>query len=178
MYHDVLTFWFDELTPNQWWEKNSALDEHIKVKFKTVHQQAIQCELFSWRKTAKGRLAEIIILDQFSRNMFRDTSKSFAYDGLALSLSQQAIAVEADKELNAVERSFIYMPFMHSESIIIHEEACSLFKANGIDSNYQFELRHLDIIKKFGRYPHRNHILNRQSTVEEIEFLSQPNSSF
>lgn len=178
MYHEVLTFWFDELSPHQWWEKDNALDDLIKVKFESIHQQAIQCELYSWRNSAKGRLAEIIVLDQFSRNMFRDTPQSFAYDGLALSLSQQAIAVGADKELSAIERSFIYTPFMHSESLVIHQEACSLYKTNGIDSNYQFELKHLDIIKKFGRYPHRNNILQRQSTPEEIEFLKRPHSSF
>jgi len=178
MYHDVLTFWFEELSAQQWWGKNSALDEHIKVRFKGIHQQASQCELYQWRNSAKGRLAEIIVLDQFSRNMFRDTAKSFAQDSLALALSQQAIAVGADKQLTAIERIFIYMPFMHSESLLIHQQACLLYKANGIDSNYQFELKHLDIIEKFGRYPHRNNILHRQSSAEETKFLSLPNSSF
>lgn len=178
MFNNVLTFWFEELNPQQWWVKDSALDQIIYDRFNSVHQQASQCELYQWRESAKGRLAEIIVLDQFSRNMFRDTAKSFAQDSLALALSQQAIAEGADKELNAIERSFLYMPFMHSESLIIHQQACLLYKANGIDSNYQFELKHLDIIKKFDRYPHRNAILKRESSAEEIAFLNQPNSSF
>lgn len=178
MYSKVLKFWFEELSPQQWWEKDSGLDKCIQDRFEDIHQQASHCELYEWRSSAKGRLAEIIVLDQFSRNMFRDTSKSFAQDSLALALSQQAIAVSADKELNAIERSFLYMPFMHSESLIIHQQACLLYKENGIDSNYQFELKHLEIIQRFGRYPHRNEILNRQSSAEEIKFLSQPNSSF
>jgi uncharacterized protein (DUF924 family) len=178
MYSNVLQFWFEELNSQQWWEKDNALDKRIYNRFQSVHQQASQCELYQWRKSAKGRLAEIIVLDQFSRNMFRDTPQSFAQDSLALVLSQQAIAVGADKELNAIERSFLYMPFMHSESLLIHQQACLLYKANGIDSNYQFELKHLEIIEKFGRYPHRNTILNRQSSAKEIKFLSQPNSSF
>ena len=178
MFNNVLTFWFEELSPQQWWVKDNALDKRIKHRFGSIHQQASQCELYQWRESAKGRLAEIIVLDQFSRNMFRDTAKSFSQDSLALALSQQAIAVGADKELSPIERSFLYMPFMHSESLIIHQQACLLYKANGIDSNYQFELKHLDIIEKFDRYPHRNAILNRESSAEEIIFLSQPNSSF
>lgn len=178
MYKKVLKFWFEELSPQQWWEKDNALDKRIQARFEGIHQQASQCELYGWRNSAKGRLAEIIVLDQFSRNMYRATPQSFAQDPLALALSQQAIADGADKKLNTIERSFLYMPFMHSESLIIHQQACLLYKANGIDSNYQFELKHLEIIEKFGRYPHRNKILNRQSSAEETKFLSQPNSSF
>jgi uncharacterized protein (DUF924 family) len=178
MYNDVLSFWFHELSPKQWWIKDPLLDESITDRFDSIHLQARKCELFKWRDRAKGRLAEIIILDQFSRNMFRGTPKAFSQDPLALSLAQEAISVGADKELSALERSFLYMPFMHSESLLIHQQACKLFKANGNESNYQFELKHLEIIQKFGRYPHRNIILNRESTQEEVEFLKQPNSSF
>jgi len=178
MHNDVLTFWFNELTPAQWWQKDDKLDKTIREKFQKIHHQASQCELYQWRNSAKGRLAEIIILDQFSRNIFRDTAKAFSQDPLALSLAQQAISVGADKELDAVERGFLYMPFMHSESLLIHQQACLLFKANGNESNYQFELKHFEIIKNFGRYPHRNIILNRKSSREEVEFLTQPNSSF
>jgi uncharacterized protein (DUF924 family) len=178
MYNNIFKFWFEELSPHQWWEKDKALDKLITDRFEGVHQQASKCELYQWRNSAKGRLAEIIILDQFSRNMFRDTPRSFAQDSLALALSQEAIAVGADKELNAIERTFLYIPFMHSESLLIHKQACLLYKANGIDNNYQFELKHMKIIEKFGRYPHRNTILNRPSSVEEVKFLSQPDSSF
>lgn len=178
MYNKVLKFWFEELSPQQWWEKDNVLDKRIQERFEDIHQQASQCEFYRWRDCAQGRLAEIIVLDQFSRNMYRDTPQSFAQDSLALALSQQAVADGADKELNTIERSFLYMPFMHSESLVIHQQACLLYKANGLNSNYQFELKHLEIIEKFGRYPHRNKILDRQSSAEETEFLSQPNSSF
>ena len=177
-YQEVLNFWFKEIEPANWWVKDSAFDNSITEKFLSIHNAAKHCELAPWRETAHGRLAEIIVLDQFSRNMYRDTPQAFACDGIALVLAQEAIAVGADKALNPVEKSFLYMPFMHSESLVIHEKALALYQANGIDSNVDFEIKHKEIIERFGRYPHRNSILNRQSTAEEIEFLSQPNSSF
>ena len=174
----VLSFWFTELTPEQWWIKDEALDQRIRERFSDTHAQAARCELFSWRRTAKGRLAEVIVLDQFSRNMFRDSPAAFSCDALALALAQEAVACGADKALTAVERSFLYMPYMHSESLVIHEEAVRLFTANGIQNNLDFEFQHKAIIEKFGRYPHRNEVLGRESTVEELVFLQQPGSSF
>ncbi len=175
---DVLTFWFEELDPSQWWVKDIQVDELIEMKFSHLHDRATKCELFEWRTSAKGRLAEIVILDQFSRNMFRDTAKSFSSDPLALALSQEAMEIGVDNELNAVERCFLYMPYMHSESLMIHDIAVELFRTNGIESNINFEIRHREIIARFGRYPHRNVICDRTSTNEEIAFLKQPNSSF
>jgi uncharacterized protein (DUF924 family) len=134
--------------------------------------------LFSWRETSLGRLAEVIILDQFSRNMYRDTPQSFAYDALALALSQSAIAEGYDEELSLEMRSFLYMPFMHSESLAIHEEATKLFARLGVASTIEFEFKHKNIIERFGRYPHRNIILGRVSTAEEEAFLHLPNSNF
>ncbi|CAH0992480.1 hypothetical protein SIN8267_02606 [Sinobacterium norvegicum] len=177
-YQQVLQFWFEQLTPKQWWLKDEDMDSLICNRFGDLHSQAHQCELFDWRQSAKGRLAEVIVLDQFSRNMFRDTPQSFASDNLALVLAQEAIAIGADKKLSPVERTFLYMPFMHSESKAIHQIAEKLFKANGNEDNYRFELRHKEIIDQFGRYPHRNMILGRQSNEQELEFLSQPGSSF
>jgi uncharacterized protein (DUF924 family) len=174
----VLSFWFTELTPEQWWIKDEALDQRIRARFNETHAQAARCELFSWRGTAKGRLAEVIVLDQFSRNMFRDSPAAFSCDALALALAQEAVACGADKALTAVERSFLYMPYMHSESLVIHEEAVRLFTANGIQNNLDFEFQHKAIIEKFGRYPHRNEVLGRESTAEELVFLQQPGSSF
>lgn len=110
--------------------------------------------------------------------MYRDQPQSFASDPLALALSQEAIIAEADQELTPTEKSFLYMPFMHSESAAIHKVAVALYEANGIESNYQFELKHKAIIDEFGRYPHRNEILGRVSTPAELEFLSGPGSSF
>jgi uncharacterized protein (DUF924 family) len=178
MYQQVINFWFDEIEPKQWWKKDDDFDQLILDRFSSLHSQAIQGELYQWRETALGRLAEIIVLDQFSRNMFRGKFESFAYDSLALILSQEAIKVQSDLELKSVQCSFLYMPFMHSESLLIHEVAVELFQKNGEESNVNFEMKHKKIIEKFGRYPHRNEILGRQSTPQEIEFLQQPGSSF
>ena len=175
---DILAFWFDEIEPSKWWTKDLQFDEMITQRFVDVHRAASSCELSHWRKTAEGRLAEIIVLDQFSRNMFRDTPRSFAADPLALALAQEAISVGTDVELNQSQRSFLYMPFMHSESLIIHDIAVQLYTKNGSQHSLDFELKHRDIIQKFARYPHRNAILGRTSTQAELEFLTQANSSF
>lgn len=177
-YDDVLSFWFEELGSSKWWIKDTQIDQLIKKKFLSLHEQAIKGELVEWRISAKGRLAEILVLDQFSRNMFRDTPKSFAADPLALSLSQEAVELGLDLGLNELERSFLYMPYMHSESLKMHDIAVELYKNLGIESSLDFEIKHRDIIVKYGRYPHRNVILNRASTDEEIAFLKQENSSF
>jgi uncharacterized protein (DUF924 family) len=175
---EIITFWFTTIEPKSWWIKDEAFDSLLNQKFSEIHQQAAQGELFHWRKTALGRLAEIIILDQFSRNIYRDSAKSFAYDALALILAQEAINVGANKELQGKELAFLYMPFMHSESLAIHQVAEKLFSEPGLEGNTDFEKRHKVIIEKFGRYPHRNEILNRESTEDEIDFLKQPGSSF
>ncbi|RBW46061.1 DUF924 domain-containing protein [Psychromonas sp. B3M02] len=177
-HHDLHSFWFTQLTPEQWWKKDPEIDAYITTHFLSLHQQAMRGELFKWRQTVKGRLAEIILLDQFSRNMFRDSADAFAADPLALVLAQEAIAQGTDQALSPIERSFIYMPFMHSESLLIHEQALQLFTENGLQSNLDFEVMHRDIIVKFGRYPHRNAILQRTSTPDELAFLTQPNASF
>ena len=176
--NDIIQFWFEEIEPKNWWIKDEAFDAMIRDRFLSTHQQAMQGELYQWRTTPLGRLAEIIVLDQFSRNMFRGEPESFASDALALCLAQTAIESEAQKSLKGKQISFLYMPFMHSESLAIHEKALALYQANGIASNVEFEGKHKDIIERFGRYPHRNIILNRESTDEEVEFLTQPNSSF
>ncbi|AXY02558.1 DUF924 domain-containing protein [Vibrio alfacsensis] len=178
MYQDILTFWFEELEPKDWFVSNADVDKQIESRFLTTLEQATRSELFSWRDTAQGRLAEIIVLDQFSRNVYRDTPNAFAQDALALALAQEAIRLGLDRDLNDVERSFLYMPFMHSESQLIHKEAEKLFKTLGRESNYEFELKHKVIIDRFGRYPHRNAILGRDSTEEEKAFLQLPDSSF
>ena len=175
---DVLIFWFEEIKPAQWWRKDDAFDSLIRGRFAELHQAANAGELYSWRETAHGRLAEIIVLDQFSRNMYRGNSKAFASDPLALILAQEAVAGGMDEQLTETQRSFIYLPFMHSESLLVHERAEELYRAKGEPSNLKFELRHKAIIERFGRYPHRNQILCRASTLEEIEFLSTPGSSF
>lgn len=175
---DVLTFWFEELKPAQWWKKDPHMDAAILECFGDLHRRAHLGELFAWRQSPRGRLAEVIVLDQFSRNMYRDDARAFASDGMALVLAQEAVGSGDHNALTDVERSFLYMPYMHSESALIHEQAVELFRANGIESNYEFELKHKVIIDRFGRYPHRNTILGRESSTEEIEFLKQPGSRF
>ena len=175
---DVIEFWFHEIEPAQHWKKDLEFDQLIIQRFGEVHRQASLCELFDWRESAQGRLAEIIVLDQFSRNMYRDTPLSFAYDAQALTLAQEAVALRADQELSAEERTFLYMPYMHSESLKVHEVAVELFTKNGIQNNLDFEIKHKVIIERFGRYPHRNTILGRESSAEEIAFLDEPDSSF
>ncbi len=178
MYQQVLDFWFEETKPSQWWTKSDSFDQQIIDRFTQIHQQAASCELFQWRETSLGRLAEIIVLDQFSRNMHRDSVLAFAQDPLALALAQEAVSIGADKTLSPLERSFLYMPYMHSESLQIHDVATELFDSTGIKANIDSEVRHKKIIANFGRYPHRNQILGRESTPEELEFLTQPGSSF
>lgn len=178
MHPEILKFWFEEIEPSQWWKKDVDFDRMLIERFSGIHACATRCELFDWRVTAQGRLAEIIILDQFSRNMFRDTPLAFAHDALALALAQEAVLAGADQALTPVQRSFVYMPYMHSESLKIHEVAVHLFEHNGIKGNLDFELKHKSIIEKFGRYPHRNSALGRASTAAEIEFLKQPGSGF
>jgi uncharacterized protein (DUF924 family) len=179
MQHEtILQFWFQEISPSQWWKVDPEFDQLITERFANIHAKANQCELFAWRHTPNGRLAEIIVLDQFSRNIHRNNRLAFGSDAMALALAQEAVSEGADIALAKEEKSFLYMPYMHSESRLIHETAQPLFQANGSQSSYDFELKHKSIIDRFGRYPHRNKILGRQSSAEELAFLALPGSSF
>lgn len=175
----ILVFWFKELEPKQWFEKDTAIDRHIAERFADFHAAAAAGELYGWRTTAHGRLAEIIILDQFSRNIYRNKPEAFASDPMALVLAQEAVAHGFDTKLaKPAEKSFLYMPYMHSESEAIHEIALDLFNQPGLENNHDYEIKHKRIIDRFGRYPHRNDILGRTSTPDEITFLKEPDSSF
>lgn len=178
MYQEILAFWFEETEPKQWWRTDPGFDRLIRDRFHVVLESAARCELYDWRQLPQGRLAEIMVLDQFSRNIYRDTPRAFAQDAMALVLAQEAITAGAHDELSPIQRSFLYLPFMHSESENIHEWAVRLYRENGLKDNYEFELKHKAIIDRFGRYPHRNDILGRASTDEEIEFLKQLGSRF
>jgi uncharacterized protein (DUF924 family) len=175
---DILHFWFEELSDQQRFVKDAALDATMRERFGAVLQAASRGELFKWRTTPQGRLAEIIVLDQFSRNIHRDTAAAFAQDAQALTLAQELVASGQDYVLDAGRRSFAYMPYMHSESPLIHAQALALFSQAGLEGSLSFEQRHKAIIDQFGRFPHRNAILGRTSTAEELVFLSQPGSSF
>ncbi|GAD88116.1 hypothetical protein VHA01S_003_01920 [Vibrio halioticoli NBRC 102217] len=175
---DVLHYWFTELAPQDWFRSNPDVDLQIKQRFMSLHQQAVQCELADWRVSASGRLAEIIVLDQFSRNLYRQSALAFANDSLALALAQEAVSLGVDKTLPLSQRSFLYMPYMHSESLLIHQHGLQLFTQSNLENNRAFHLKHTAILQRFGRYPHRNQALGRVSTPEEVAFLSQPGSSF
>jgi len=168
---DVLMFWFDELTPQQWFNSFDDVDEAIANRFSTAHEAASKGELFEWRETPDGRLAEIIVLDQFARNLFRGDPRSFATDTLALVLAQEAIAAGDDQRIDPERLAFLYMPFMHSESLLMHEIAEKLFDRPGMEMNLKSLRSHTKVLQRFGRYPHRNAAVGRQSTADEIDFL-------
>jgi len=170
-HQNVIDFWFMEVNPAQWWRRDPDFDRAVATRFGAVHARAVQCELFEWRAHPLGRLAEIIVLDQFSRNMYRDTPRAFAADPLALALAQEAVAAGVAAALEPKLRAFLYMPYMHSESRRIHEIAVGLYSERGLEASLDSELEHKAIIDRFGRYPHRNCILGRVSTQEECEFL-------
>ena len=177
-YAEIVHFWFDEIDTSLWFKKNETFDQQLRDRFSSVHRAAAAGELYSWRGNPGGRLAEIIVLDQFSRNMFRDSAEAFSCDTVALVLSQVAIETGDDQRIVPGRRAFLYMPFMHSESPVIHEQAVKLFSQPGMERNLEFEMKHKAIIDRFGRYPHRNAALGRESTREELEFLQQAGSSF
>ncbi|MDH3974136.1 MAG: DUF924 domain-containing protein [Deltaproteobacteria bacterium] len=174
----VIDFWFHEIAPASRWKKDPSFDALIRKRFLSFHTAAAGGELFHWREEPEGRLAEIIILDQFSRNIFRGKPASFLYDSMSLILAQEALAAGIDSALPPDKKAFIYMPFMHSESALIHEIALKLFSQPGLESNLDWEIKHKAVIDRFGRYPHRNEILGRKSTTEELAFLAQRGSSF
>lgn len=178
MLEQVLDFWFTEIEPAQWWKVDPAFDAALGARFGELHRAAHLGELWGWRREPRGRLAEILVLDQFSRNMHRGTAQAFASDAMALALAQEAVAGGHDAALTPQQRVFVYLPYMHSESRAVHEQAERLFAALGLGNHLDYELRHKAIIDRFGRYPHRNEVLGRTSTPEELEFLTQPGSSF
>ena len=167
--HDVLEFWFDTLAPADWYRKSDELDARIAERFEPTYRAVVAGERDAWRDAPDGRLAEILVLDQFARNMFRGTAAAFAADPLALALSQEAIRAGADRALDDARRAFLYMPFMHSESAAIHERAMALFA--DLPDSLEHEIRHKAVIDRFGRYPHRNEALGRRSTPEELAWM-------
>lgn len=174
----VLSFWFREVPETAWFRKDPSFDLEIRDRFTATHVAASAGELWSWRSTAEGRLAEILVLDQFSRNLFRDTPSAFAQDAVALVLAQEAVGVGVERELEPRKRAFLYMPFMHSESRKIQARSVALFSDPELSGNLSFAMAHQRIVDRFGRYPHRNAVLGRVSTEAEIAFLQEAGSSF
>ncbi|HUV32996.1 MAG TPA: DUF924 family protein [Devosiaceae bacterium] len=167
---DVIAFWFAEHGEKDWFAGGRKFDALIKKRFAETRERAVRGELADWRKNAEGRLAEIIVLDQFSRQIYRGRPQAFAADPVALVLAQEAIAGGADAELEPHMRLFMYMPFMHSESLQVHRTAMRLFRTLGDKSALSFERAHRDVIARFGRYPLRNTALGRKSTRAELAY--------
>ena len=175
---EILDFWFSKEVKRHWFEYNELLDTKVRVMYERVFRDAVNCELSDWRDTIQGRLAEIIILDQFSRLIFRGRPHAYTQDRMALLLAQEAVRTQSFPFLEAKQRQFILMPFLHSENRNIHTVARGLFQRFGTPKSVRLEERHKAVIDRFGRYPHRNAILNRQSTPEELAFLKANPSGF
>ena len=169
---DVLNFWFKELKPKEWFQGTAELDKQIKDRFKQILDQARAGELADWRETIEGRLAEIIVLDQFSRHIYRNKAEAFASDDMALALAQEAVRGNKQYDLPPQKRAFLYMPFMHTESLKIQENyALRYFKEEGLEDSWPYAKSHYETIKEFGRFPYRNEALNRETTSEEQAYL-------
>ena len=172
---DVLTFWFAD--PGRWWKKDPAFDDEIRDRFLELHEAVRRGEREDWRATPHGALAYVIVLDQFSRNLFRGSARSFEGDPQALAAARDALDRGFDRGLSTDERMFVCMPFMHSEDIADQDRCVALFASGPLES-LSYAEKHRDIVRRFGRFPHRNAALGRPSTAEEAEFLKEPGSSF
>jgi uncharacterized protein (DUF924 family) len=194
---DVLWFWLGDLdgdglaeqgVAQRWWRKDRAFDQEIRAKFEATWQAIMAGDRDAWLADAHSRLAYVIVLDQFSRNMFRDSAQAFAGDELALAAAADGVERGLDRALHGHERVFFYMPFMHSEQLAMQDRGIELFAAlragtqgraqDALSGNVDFAKRHRDVVARFGRFPHRNAALRRESSSEELAFLKQPGSSF
>jgi uncharacterized protein (DUF924 family) len=175
---EVLSFWFAELGEKQWWAPDPQVDAVVRERFGDVYEVLAREVPAAWRETAQGCLAAVIALDQFPRNLFRDDARAFATDGTALALSREAIAKRFDRELGEAECIFLYMPFQHSEDAGVQAESVALFEALGNENSLNFARAHKAVIDRFGRFPHRNAVLGRESTPEERAFLAEHGRGF
>ena len=173
---DTLRFWFDE-HPKDWFVKNAAFDAEIRKRFLALHERAAAGRLEHWAHDPRGCLALVILLDQFPRNMFRGEARAFATDAQARIAARAILERAWDKTMTQSEQLFAYLPFEHSEALADQELACELMK-NFDEKQRQYAERHRDIIRRFGRFPHRNDLLGRENTAAEIEFLRLPGSRF
>jgi len=187
--NDILSFWFGTLKLPEdakprpvWFRKDPTFDDAIRQRFARDYDAAVRGERDTWRASAPSCLALIILFDQFPRNLFRNDAQTFATDELALSHSEYALAQGFDQDLQPIHRLFMYLPFEHSENLVDQKRSIGLFKAlrdaQGMSIAGDYAERHMKIIERFGRFPHRNAVLDRESTTEELAFLQQPGSSF
>ena len=172
----ILNFWFSEANQKYWFNSTASFDRTIRLSYKSTWEQAARDKLDNWKASAKGALALIILLDQFPLNMFRGTAKSFATEKKAIELTHYSIAKNYDSQLTGKKLTFLYLPLMHSEDIDDQNLCVRLFEKTDLEDNLRFAKHHRDIIEKFGRFPHRNSILDRANTPEELEYLASPNA--
>ena len=169
---DVIDYWFAEPMRKRWFRSTPDLDARIRDRFEAVWRQAAGGELSAWMRTAQGSLALAIVLDQFPLNMFRGQADAFASEAQAIDVALHAIAQGFDRQLAREQQAFLYMPLMHSEDLEHQERSVSLFEAAGLRSNARFARHHRDLIRRFGRFPHRNLIIGRESTAEELAYMA------
>lgn len=169
---EVLDFWFADGMRRRWFRSTPEFDALVKDRFETRWQQAATGRLDGWAETAAGALALVIVLDQFPLNMYRHRAESFATEAKAVAMTKQALAQGFDQALDDDGRVFLYMPLMHSESLADQDQAVALFEAAGLTDNLRFARHHRDLVRRFGRFPHRNAILGRPSTDQERAYLS------
>jgi len=172
----IIEYWYSEKIKSQWFNSSLEFDKEIKSNYENVWLEALRGEHASWSESAEGCLALAIIFDQFPLNMFRGEVKSFSTEGLAIKIAKKAIELEFDKIIEKEKLSFLYMPLMHSENIEDQNLAVKLFEEANLIDNLRFAKHHRDLIKKYGRFPHRNKILQRESTQDEIDYLNSNNA--
>lgn len=169
---ELIEFWFSERVASLWFNSTPEFDQELRDRFMATYQAACQHKLDAWQGSAVGALALVIIYDQLPLNMFRGEAQGFATEARAREVASQAITNGYDQDLAEKQRTFLYMPFMHSENLADQDRAVELFEKAGLKNNLRFAHHHRDLIRRFGRFPHRNAILGRESNPEEIEYLN------
>jgi uncharacterized protein (DUF924 family) len=169
-----LDYWFGAQTPEQWWKRDPAVDEALRTRFGALHERLANEVPEDWLKTPRGTLAAVMVLDQLPRNLFRGSPRAYATDPKALALAKQGVARGLDASLSKDERTFLYVPFQHSEDAADQAQSVALFERLDDAEALDFAHKHKDIIDRFGRFPHRNTVLGRETTPEEAEFLKGP----
>lgn len=175
---DVVRFWFDELTPEQWFKQDDEVDAMIAARFKPAVEQAAASELDDWADTPEGTLGLLILLDQFTRNIYRDSAQAFAQDAKARAITKAALARGFDQKLPMKCRMFVYLPLEHSEDLADQDLCVALCEAMGNENYLDYAKRHRVVIARFGRFPHRNAVLGREPTQEERDYLEGRDTPF
>lgn len=170
-WQEVLDFWFAPRAQRLWFRSTPEFDQEIRKRFEETWKAARRGELKHWEKCVEGTLALVIVLDQFPLNMYRYQADSFATESQALAVAARAIDLGWDRELDAAEKAFLYLPFMHSENLVDQDRSVTLYEAAGLTDNLRFARHHREIVRRFGRFPHRNKALGRESTEEEMQWL-------